>query len=264
VRSQAMGHVNGSIYEKSYRNQVVDADIVSAFLETPSDEAIMKLMGHMSLTRDPNAPAEPTSAQRRQVQDDPEVVAAKRLLDDSTKAFRDRYGSVVAAKRKVQDDPTMQIKLDENTRLRKDHDSLFKRKLTPLFEASLEEYFSTLGAVCLENQHTGQGEPAGPSMPSFRFSEREALARLLFPPPTPTPASYQQQIEDSCEIVRLYASLCGRREYPRTWRQLRRDDEAQSESVDSEDDTDVKPCFLRYRARHISHAVSWNPNVCSA
>jgi Protein of unknown function (DUF3435) len=65
VRSQAMGHVNGSIYEKSYRNQIVDADIVSAFLETPSDEAIIKLMGHMSLTRDPNAPAEPTSAQRR-------------------------------------------------------------------------------------------------------------------------------------------------------------------------------------------------------
>ena len=64
VRSQAMGHVNSSIYEKSYRNQIVDADIVSAFLETPSDEAIMKLMGHMLLTRDPNAPAEPTSAQR--------------------------------------------------------------------------------------------------------------------------------------------------------------------------------------------------------
>jgi hypothetical protein len=50
--------VNGSIYEKSYRNQIVDAGIVSAFLETPLDEVIMKLMGHMSLTRDPNAPAE--------------------------------------------------------------------------------------------------------------------------------------------------------------------------------------------------------------
>jgi hypothetical protein len=67
VRSQAMGHVNSSIYERSYRNQVVDVDIVSAFLETPSDEALIKLMGHMSLIRDPNAPAEPTSAQRREV-----------------------------------------------------------------------------------------------------------------------------------------------------------------------------------------------------
>jgi len=47
--------------------------------------------------------------------------------------------------------------------------------------AILQEYFSTLGAVCLENQHTGQDEPAGPSMSAFPFSEREALARLLFP-----------------------------------------------------------------------------------
>jgi hypothetical protein len=67
THSQTMRHVNDSIYEKNYRNQIVDTDIVSTFLETPSDEAIMKLMGHMSLTRDPNAPAEPTSAQRRQV-----------------------------------------------------------------------------------------------------------------------------------------------------------------------------------------------------
>jgi len=41
VRSQAMGHVNGSIYERSYRNQIVDADIISTFPETSSDEAIM-------------------------------------------------------------------------------------------------------------------------------------------------------------------------------------------------------------------------------
>jgi hypothetical protein len=96
VRSQAMGHVNGAIYEKSYRNQVVKADIVSAFLETPSDDALMKLMGHMSLTRDPNAPAEPTSGQHREVQADLEVIAAKKLVDIHTKDIRDRYGSVAA------------------------------------------------------------------------------------------------------------------------------------------------------------------------
>jgi hypothetical protein len=59
VRAQVMGHVNGNIYERHYRSQVVDADVVSAFLDTPSDEALMKLMGQMLLTRDPNAPAEP-------------------------------------------------------------------------------------------------------------------------------------------------------------------------------------------------------------
>jgi hypothetical protein len=62
-----MGHVNDTIYEKSYRNQVVDYDIISAFLETPSDKVVMKLIGYLSLIRDLNAPAEPTSVQRRKV-----------------------------------------------------------------------------------------------------------------------------------------------------------------------------------------------------
>jgi hypothetical protein len=101
-RSQAMGHVNGSIHKRSYRNQIINADIVSVFLETPSDKATMKLMDHISLTRDPNTPAEPTSAQRRQVRDDPEVVAAKELLEVSTKALRNCCESVAAAKRESQ------------------------------------------------------------------------------------------------------------------------------------------------------------------
>ena len=45
----------------------------------------MKLIGHMSLTRDPNAPAEPTYAQRREAQADLEVIAAKKLVDIHTK-----------------------------------------------------------------------------------------------------------------------------------------------------------------------------------
>jgi hypothetical protein len=68
-------------------------------------------MGHMLLTRDPNASAEPTSAQSRQVQVGVEVIATKRQADASTKAIRDRY---------AQEDPTLQIELNENTRLRKD------------------------------------------------------------------------------------------------------------------------------------------------
>ena len=143
VRSQVMGYVDSSIYKHSYQNQIVNTDIVSAFLETPSDKVIMKLMGHMSLTRDPNAPAESTSAQRRQVQADLKVVMAERLLDISTKTIRDHYGSVAAVKRNAQENLTIQIKVHENTRLRKDHNSLFKRKLTSLFEVSRDEYFFT-------------------------------------------------------------------------------------------------------------------------
>jgi hypothetical protein len=66
---------------------------------------------------------------------DLEVIAAKGLMDIHTKDIRDRYGSVAAAKRKAQDDPTVKKQLDENTRLKKDHDGLLKRKPTSLFGA---------------------------------------------------------------------------------------------------------------------------------
>jgi hypothetical protein len=99
ARSQAMGYVNGTIREKSYRNQVVGADIVLAFLESPSNEALMKLMGHISFARDPNAPAELISTRYRKIQADVEVIAANRPISISTKDIRDRYGSVAAAKR---------------------------------------------------------------------------------------------------------------------------------------------------------------------
>jgi hypothetical protein len=58
---------------------------------------------------------------------------------------------VAAAKRKTQENTTVKEEVDENARLKKHHNGLFKRKLRSVFEASREEYFSTIGAACLEN-----------------------------------------------------------------------------------------------------------------
>jgi hypothetical protein len=73
------------------------------------------------------------------------------LLDTSIKAIRGRYSSVTAVKRKARGDPVIKIKIDDYDRLRRDYDSLFRRKLTSLFKTSREEYFATLRATCLEN-----------------------------------------------------------------------------------------------------------------
>lgn len=208
-----MGHVNGSIHERSYRNQVVDTDIVSAFLETPSDKSTMKLIGHTSLTRDPNAPTKPTPAHRHQVQEDTEIIEARRLLDSQTQTIINRYRSLAQATRNAQHDLKIQAELDHHAQLKREHDALFKRKLRAVFEQSRKQYFETLGVICLQNKHTGNPEPPRPDEQPFRFREREDLIRLLFPRSLPT--SPQQQVENSSKIIRLYASLCGRRESPR-------------------------------------------------
>ncbi|ERF75780.1 hypothetical protein EPUS_01610 [Endocarpon pusillum Z07020] len=205
VRSQAMGHVNGSIHERSYRNEVVDTDIVSAFLETPSDKSTMKLIGHTSLTRDPNAPTKPTPAHRHQVQEDTEIIEARRMLDSQTQTIINRYRSLAQATRNAQHDLKLQAELDHHAQLKREHNALFKRKLRAVFEQSRKQYFETLGVICLQNQHTGNPEPPRPDEQPFRFLEREDLIRLLFPRSLPT--SPQQQVENSSKIIRLISTF---------------------------------------------------------
>ena len=77
IHNQAMEHVNKIFYGKCYWNRI-DNGIVSALLRIPSDEAIIKLVNHLSFTRDPNAPAELTAAQGLEIQADSEVVIIAR------------------------------------------------------------------------------------------------------------------------------------------------------------------------------------------
>ena len=85
-----------------------------------SSTLISYLPSWTHLPRDPNAPAEPTSAQRRSVQAGVKVIATETQALASTKAIRYLYPSLTATKGKVQEDPTVQIELNENAGLRKD------------------------------------------------------------------------------------------------------------------------------------------------
>ena len=232
-----MGHRNSEIHDRYYQNQVLDTDIVSAFLDTPSDEALMKLMGHMSLTRDPSAPSKPSLAQYDQARNDAEVVASKLNLQKITNEFLRCHGAITAARRKAKESPDIARAVKALDQQRRDHDKIHKRKLSDLFEVSRQEYFATLGATCLEIQHTGGEESIGPTKPEYRFTERAELTTLLFPAVRSQPVSYSEQVHMSCEIIRNYESLCHRREYRRP--PVKR---AKSNTVD--EPVDVKPCFL--------------------
>lgn len=126
-----------------------------------------------------------------------------------------------------------------------------------LFEASREEYFSTLGAACLENQHTGQEEPAGPSILTYRFPEREGLAKLLFPSPPESLNLINSRLKTVAKSSGSIRPCVARREYPRTRRGQQDDSQGQSQSVDEVSGSQA--LLPRYRAGYLSNAVSWNP-----
>ena len=241
-----MGHANSAIYDKYYQNDIVDADIVAALLEKPSDQAAMRLLGHVSLARDPNAPNSLSDVDRYQIAISPEVQEARARYTQSTSTLRLDYATVSAARKQAKQAPDLQTRLEVHDRLHKEYKKMQARQETELLDSRRASYFNTVGTICLENQYTGQEEPAGPVAPVFQFSEREELARLLFPSPD-AKISYDQQIKDSCQIVRLLTSLCDRRQYPRSRRQLRYDGSGEQEIESNKESNtvwDVEPCFL--------------------
>jgi D-serine deaminase-like pyridoxal phosphate-dependent protein len=54
TRNQVMGHSWLKIFQ-SYINQDVEFDVHAAYLDEPSNTAVIRAMGNMSLTRDPLA-----------------------------------------------------------------------------------------------------------------------------------------------------------------------------------------------------------------
>jgi hypothetical protein len=71
---QVLGHSRVEIYERYYQSQKERKSIQAAYLETPEDEAFLRALGTMSLTRDHNAPRELSKEQIEAVERDPELV----------------------------------------------------------------------------------------------------------------------------------------------------------------------------------------------
>ena len=58
-RDQVMGHAYSGVFQ-FYLNQRVKCDVQAAFLGRPSEKALLKAVGHMSLTADARAPTKLT------------------------------------------------------------------------------------------------------------------------------------------------------------------------------------------------------------
>ena len=232
-----MGHAHDGIYNKHYQNDVVDADIVSAVLEKPSDEASMRLLGHVALTRDPNAPTKLSPTQRRQVVTCEEVQAANAQYVASNKEFRRDFGPVTKARKcatDLSDRDKLKARLKERDQLYRKYKQTLEQVASEKLATLRADYFQRLGSMCLENQFTGKEEPTGPTPPQFAFFERDALVSLLFPH-RHQPTTYEQQVEQAAQMIRLLGALCDRR------------DNRRSQQDDDELSSDVEPvdaCFV--------------------
>jgi len=82
---QSMGHTDPQIFRRHYLNQIITADTLACFLSAPSREGIMRLVGHMSLTRDPSAPNALSQAQKDELHSHPLAPGGSRRAAPSPK-----------------------------------------------------------------------------------------------------------------------------------------------------------------------------------
>ena len=174
-RMQAMGHHRPEIYDKHYLNEIIEADTLNILLGTPSNQPLMSLASHMSLTRDRNAPSKLTTAQINEAMAHPDLVDLKRRRDAQRAALP---GCGTRLKQAQIEDPVGYAEFD---RLRRDYDSLRKTLTNEKYEQVRADYFSTVGARYIDQQRRGCVVDDEPPAPEFEVTERMPLADLLFP-----------------------------------------------------------------------------------
>src|SRR5271154_6891087 len=66
---------NSAVYNGAYINERVRFDVLSAVLERPSADGILRILTHMSLMRDPRAPVQVPDDVLAALPPDPEITA---------------------------------------------------------------------------------------------------------------------------------------------------------------------------------------------
>ena len=171
VRSFVMGHARAGIYDRHYRNTNIQLDTQAAFLEVPSSDALIKLSGHMSLTRDPSVETS-IKIDKTAINSNPDVLylesICSQLRDDIIKDYgkiKNSVGTNIYEKYQT-----------EGRRLR-----TLKTKVKRNLETTArQEFFRDASSRYIDEQRRGIHKEFVEPKPKFQIHERNQLADLLF------------------------------------------------------------------------------------
>ncbi|KAI9685965.1 MAG: hypothetical protein M1822_003948 [Bathelium mastoideum] len=210
-RDQVMGHSHSDIFQ-FYINPRVRCDVQAAYLDEPSDRALMKVLGRMSLTYDPLAPKRLSAEDSRAVGQNPRVVELRQKRDRLSAKIKEMKG----LGGRLSPSQEMQASLAEQ---RKELNAALVRERQRLRDhagrRARQRYFRENDTTELEEKENREGDgPPGQDLnrPSdtYRLQERARIAKVLCKP-------YGQLSEPGCldqriEFVQTLTKLCARKE----------------------------------------------------
>ncbi|KAL4933523.1 FluG domain protein [Aspergillus undulatus] len=167
-RKLIMGHARSDTF--SYYIQIQD-DTQSAFMGTPTRDALIKLATNAGLTRDPSAPEELSETRKQKVEEDKELNNLKAYRDDLRAQLISRYHQLQKGK-----DTNL---YNEFEKAAKKFRAYKKKLLKSAEEAQRKEFFDTIGNTIIEQNYHGKPIQFEPDT-SHIIPERRTLADLEF------------------------------------------------------------------------------------
>jgi hypothetical protein len=207
-RDQVMGHSHSGIFQ-FYINPNVKCDVQAAFLDEPSDKVLMKVLGSMSLTRDPLAPTKLKPDDARAIAEHPTVVKLRQKRDALTKkikGFQQRLelGDSVEGEIELLKDSKKTTEAD----LRKKKKMLRDRRM----KKDRKRYFAENDTRALEEGDDPLLEDEDENKPTmvYALEERASIVALLCR--LPVCLDEPDALDRRIPLVRYMKELCGRRE----------------------------------------------------
>ncbi|KAI9773157.1 MAG: hypothetical protein M1840_008278 [Geoglossum simile] len=97
-RNQVMGHIRGQVFERNYLSSHVKIDVQSAYLGSPSQDALIRALGQMSLSQDLRAPKSLSAEQATAIKHHPKVAELQGKCNDLRSRIKLKYGKIKSAK----------------------------------------------------------------------------------------------------------------------------------------------------------------------
>lgn len=197
---------NSAVYNGAYINERVPFDVLSAVLERPSANGILRMLTHMSLMRDPRAPVHV-----------PDDVLAALPPDPSIMALEEERAKLKAGAFRIQGTEVE----PEVRRLNLAISAAKKKRRNDLSAEYRADYFRRRPTMDIDMQNNGEMEEEYiESVVDHQIPERTQLAELLC---TKGELKYPEgPVQRRIQAAELMLTLCHRREVARRYRLQRK------------------------------------------
>lgn len=205
-RNHIMGHARAETFDHYYIQQIVGIDTQSAYLGTPSQDALVRLVGQMSLTRDLRAAMSVQASVTKHFHDDGNIQKQTKELEDLRWDIMSQFGSIKASRSSTlfAQYSSVQAKIRNRTqKLKKDAHRQYHQR-----------YFAENSSREIDRQRESRPFDDVVQQPRFSFAERAVLAQVLCRNDNADKLCEQSRRETRQVALCNMISLCQHREQP--------------------------------------------------